>query len=135
MSVACLSCLLPVSRNNKFVCHSSNIPWHQLPAEEHVDEGIKIVMKHDKVYKKVDYWKKKAVIAKHDFFGQPNDNPKLFVLRGAGGGVHHAISVVRKIVFVSNLSQCLTLSKASLHGCCTCEAGFSKVHAVIQVLT
>ena len=103
-----------------------------LPAEEQLLAAIKIVKTHERVYKKIDYWRKEAVIAKHDFFGQPNDNPKLFVLRGADGGVHHAISVVRKIVFDSNLSQCLTLSKASFDWCCNCEGGFSKVHAVIQ---
>jgi hypothetical protein len=103
-----------------------------LPAEEQVQEAIKIVLKYDKVYKKVDYWKKEAVIAKHDFLGEPNDNPKLFVLRGNDGGVHHAISVVGRIIFDSNLGQCLTLSKASFDWCCGCDGGFNKVHKVLQ---
>jgi hypothetical protein len=103
-----------------------------LPAQEQLDEAIKIVKNHDRLYKKVDYWKKEAVIAKHDLLGQPNDNPKLFVLRGIDGGVHHAISVVGSIIFNSNLGQCLTLSKASLDWCCNCNGGFSKVHKVVQ---
>jgi hypothetical protein len=53
-----------------------------LPAQEQLDEAIKIVKDHDRLYKKVDYWKKEAVIAKYDLLGQPIDNPKLFVLRG-----------------------------------------------------
>ncbi len=36
--------------------------------------AIKIVKTHERVYTKIDYWRKEAVIAKHDFFGQPNDN-------------------------------------------------------------
>jgi hypothetical protein len=100
-----------------------------LPAEEQLEAAINIVKTHDK---KIDYWRKESVIAKHDFFGQPNGNPKLFVLPGVDGGVHHAISVVRKIVFDSNLSRCLMLSKALFDWCCNCDGGFSKVHAVIQ---
>jgi hypothetical protein len=85
-----------------------------LPAEAQLDKAIKIVKNHDKVYRKVNYWKKEAVIAKHYLLGQPNDNPKLFVLRGFDGGVHHAILVVGRIIFDSNLGQCLMLSKALL---------------------
>ena len=103
-----------------------------LPAQEQLDEAIKIVKNHDRLYKKVDYWKKEAVIANHDLLGQSNDNPKLFVLRGIYGGVHHAILVVGSIIFDSNLGQCLTLSKASLDWCCNCNRGFSKVHMVVQ---
>ncbi len=103
-----------------------------LPAEAQLDEAIKIVKNHDMVYKKVDYWKKEAVIAKHDLLGQPYNNPKPFVLRGFDGGVHHAISVVGRIIFDSNLGQCLTLSKALLDWCCNCNGGFSKVHKVVQ---
>jgi hypothetical protein len=103
-----------------------------LPAQEQLYEAIKIVKNHDRLYKKVDYWKKEAVIVKHDLLGQPNDNPKLFVLRGIDGGVHHAISVVGSIIFDSNPGQCLTLSKASLDWCCNCQGGFSKVHKVVQ---
>jgi hypothetical protein len=103
-----------------------------LPAQEQLDEAIKIIRNHDRLYKKVNYWKKEAVIAKHDLLGQLNDNPKLFVLRGIDGGVHHAISVVRIIIFDSNLGQCLTLSKASLDWCCNCNGGFSKVYKVVQ---
>jgi hypothetical protein len=103
-----------------------------LPAQEKLDEAIKIVKNHDRLYKKVDYWKKEAVIAEHDLLGQPNDNPKLFVLRGIDGGVHHAISVVDSIIFDSNLGQGLTLSKASLDWCCNCHGGFSKLHKVVQ---
>jgi hypothetical protein len=102
-----------------------------LPAQEQLDEAINIVNNHDRLYKKDDYWKKEAVIAKHYFFGQLNDNPKLFVLRGIDGGVHHAILVVRSYIFDSNLGQCLTLSKASLDWCCNCNVGFSKVHKVV----
>jgi hypothetical protein len=51
-----------------------------LPTQEQLNEAIKIVRNHDRSYKKVDYWKKEAVIAKHDLLGQPVDNPKLFVL-------------------------------------------------------
>jgi hypothetical protein len=40
-----------------------------LPAQEQLDEAIKIVKNHDRLYKKVDYWKKEAVIAKHDLLG------------------------------------------------------------------
>jgi hypothetical protein len=76
-----------------------------LPAQEQLDEAIKIVKNH---------------------------NPKLFVLRGIDGGVHHAISVFGSIIFDSNLGQCLTLSKASLDWCCNCHGGFSKVHKVVQ---
>jgi hypothetical protein len=84
-------------------------------------------------YKKANYWKKEAVIAKHDLLGQPNDNPKLFVLCGSDGGVHHAISVVGRIIFdSSNLGQSLTLSKALLDWCYNCNGGFSKVHQVVQ---
>jgi hypothetical protein len=89
-----------------------------LPAQEQLDEAIKIVKNHDRSYKKVDYWKKEAAIAKHDLLGQPDDSPKLFVVSGIDGGVHHAILVVRIIIFDSNLGQCLTLSKASLDWCC-----------------
>jgi hypothetical protein len=104
-----------------------------LPAQEQLDEAIKIVKKHDRLYKKVDYWKKEAVIAKHDLLGQPSDNPKLFVLCGVDGGVHHVISVVGStIIFDSNLGQGPTLSKASLDWCCNCNGGFSKVHKVVQ---
>jgi hypothetical protein len=103
-----------------------------LPAQEQLDKAITIVRNHDSSYKKVDYWKKEAVIAKHDLLGQPNDNPRLFVLRGIDGGVHHAISVVGSIIFDSNLGQCLTLSNASLDWCCDCNGGFSKVHKVVQ---
>jgi hypothetical protein len=103
------------------------------PAEAQLDEAIKIVKNHDTVYKMADYWKKEAAIAKHDLLGQPNDNPKLFVLNGFDGGVHHhAILVVGRIIFYSNLGQCLTLSKASLNWCCNCKGGFSKVHKVVQ---
>ena len=97
-----------------------------------LDEAIKIVKNHDRLYKKVEYWKKEAVIAKHDLLGQPNDSPKLFVLRGIDGGVHHAILVAGSIIFYSNLGQCLTLSKASLDWCCNCNGGFSTVHKVVQ---
>jgi hypothetical protein len=45
-----------------------------LPAQVLLDEAIKIVKNHDRLYKKVDYWKKEAVIAKHDLLGQLNDN-------------------------------------------------------------
>ncbi len=103
-----------------------------LPAGEQLKAAIKMVKNHEKVYKKVDYWKKEAVIARQDCLGQPNDNPKLFVLRGVDGGVHHAISVVGQFIFDSNLRQCLTLSKASLDWCCNCDGGFSKLHTVIQ---
>jgi hypothetical protein len=96
-----------------------------LPVQEQLDEAIKIVKNHD-------YWKKEAVIAKHDLLGQPNPNPKLFVLCGIDGGLHHTISVVGSIIFDSNLGQCLTLSKASLDWCCNCNRGFSKVHKVVQ---
>jgi hypothetical protein len=82
-----------------------------------LDEAIKIVKNHDRLYKEVDYWKKEAAIAKHDLLGQQNNNPKLFVLRGIDGGIHHAILVVGSIIFDSNLGQCLTLSKASLDWC------------------
>jgi hypothetical protein len=102
------------------------------PAQEQLDEAITIVKNHDRLYKKVDYWKKEAVITKHDLLGQPNDNPKLFVLRGIDGGVHHTISVVASIVFDSKLGQCLTLSKASPDWCCNCHGGFSEVHRVVQ---
>jgi hypothetical protein len=104
-----------------------------LPAQEQLDKAIKIVRNHDRLYKKVDYyWKKEAVITKHDLLGQPNDNPQLFVLRGIDGGVHHAILVVGSIIFDSNLGQCLTLFKASLDWCCNCNGGFSKVYKVVQ---
>jgi hypothetical protein len=103
-----------------------------LPAQVQLDEAIKIVKNHDRLYKKVDYWKKEAVIAKHDLLGQPNDNPKLFVLSGIDGGVPHAILVVGSIIFDSSLGQCLTLSKVSLDWCCNCNGGFSKVHKVVQ---
>jgi hypothetical protein len=103
-----------------------------LPAQEQLDEAIKIVKNHDMLYKKANYWKKDAVIAKHDLLGQPNNNPKLFVLRGIDGGVHHVISVAGGIIFDSNLGQCLTLSKASLDWCCNCNGGFSTVHKVVQ---
>jgi hypothetical protein len=76
-----------------------------LPGQEQLDEAIKIVKNHDRLYKKVDYWKKEAVIANHDLLGQSNDNPKLFVLRGIYGGVHHAILVVGSIIFDSNLDS------------------------------
>jgi hypothetical protein len=55
------------------------------PAQEQLDKAIKIVKNHDKLYKTVDYWKKEAVIAKHDLLGHPNDNPKPFVLRPSMG--------------------------------------------------
>jgi hypothetical protein len=75
----------------------------------------------------VNHWKKEAVVAKHDSLGQPNDNPKLFVLCGLDGGVHHVILVVGRIVFDSSLGQCLALSRASFDWCCNCKGGFSKV--------
>jgi hypothetical protein len=50
------------------------------PAEEQLDKAIQIVKNHERIYKKVDYWKKESGIAKHDLLGQPNDNQKLFVL-------------------------------------------------------
>ena len=103
-----------------------------LSAQVQLDEAIKIVKNHDRLYKKVDYWKKEAVIAKHDLLGQLNDNLKLFVLRGIDQGVHHAISAVRSIIFDSHLGQCLTLSKASLDWCCNFNGGFSKAHKVVR---
>jgi hypothetical protein len=114
------------------VLASVAMKYCNLPAGEQLKAAIKTVKNHEKVYKKVDYWKKEAVIARQDCLGQPNDNPKLFVLRGVDGGVHHAISVVGQFIFDSNLRQCLTLSKASLDWCCNCDGGFSKLHTVIQ---
>jgi hypothetical protein len=92
-----------------------------LPAEEQLKAAIKIVKNLERIYKKVDYWKKEAVIAKHDLPSQPNDNPKLFLLRGIDGGVHDAILVVGRISFDSNLGQCLTLSEASFDWCWNCN--------------
>jgi hypothetical protein len=80
----------------------------------------------------VDYWKKEAVIVKHGLLVQRNDDPQLLVLHGIDGGVHHAISVVVRIIFDSNFGQYLTLSKASFDWCGNCKGGFSKVHKVIQ---
>jgi hypothetical protein len=51
-----------------------------LPAEEQLVKATQIVKNYGRLYKKVVYWKKEAVIAKHDLLGQPNDSPKSFVL-------------------------------------------------------
>jgi hypothetical protein len=103
-----------------------------LPAEEQLVKAMESVKTHGRLYKKVDYWKKEAVIAKQDLLGQPNDNPKVFVLREIDGGVHHTILVVGRIIFDSILGQCLILSKASLDWCCNCNRGFSKIQTVLQ---
>jgi hypothetical protein len=72
------------------------------------------------------------VTDKHDLVSQPNDELNFFVLRGIDGSVHHVISVVGRIIFLSNLGQCLTLSKASSYWYCNCNGRSSKVHKVEQ---
>jgi hypothetical protein len=84
------------------------------------------------VYKKLDYWKKQKVIAKQDFIGDPNDNPKLLVLGGCDGGVSHAVAVVGRTIFDSNLKKGLALSKEPLNWCCNCSDGLERVQTVIQ---
>jgi hypothetical protein len=39
-------------------------------AEEQLDKAIQIVKNHKRIYRKVDYWKKEAGIAKHNSLGQ-----------------------------------------------------------------
>ena len=90
-----------------------------LPAQEQLDEAIKIVKNHGRLYKKVNYWKKEGVIAKHDLLGQPHDNPKLFVLRGFDGGVHHAILVVGTIILTVTFDSVLPFPRPGLTGAAT----------------
>jgi hypothetical protein len=95
-----------------------------LPSEEQLKVAIAAIRQHEKVYKKLDYWKKQKVIAKHDFIIEPNNNPKLLLsLCGCDGGIQHAVSVVGRTIFDSNLKKGLTLSKESLDWCCNCIGG------------
>ena len=103
-----------------------------LPGDEQIKLAIAVIKKHDTVYKKMDYWKKPKTLASHDFIGQPNDNPKLFVLRGRDGGVQHAVSVVGSTIFDSNQTMGLSLCKESLDWCCSCPGGFDRMHTVVQ---
>ncbi len=103
-----------------------------LPSEEQFKRAIAAVRQHEKVYTKLDYWKKQKVIGKHDFIHDPNDYPKLLVLRGCDGGVQHAVAVVGRTIFDSNLKKGLTLSKESLDWCCNCSGGLDRVETVIQ---
>jgi hypothetical protein len=48
--------------------------------KEQLKASIRTVKNHESVYKEGKYWKKEAVIANHDLLGEPNDNPKVFVL-------------------------------------------------------
>jgi hypothetical protein len=103
-----------------------------LSADKQLEAAIAAVTKHETVYTKVDFWKKQKALARHDFIGKPNDNPKLLVLRGCDGGVQHAVSVVGSTIFDSNLKRGLPLSKESLDWCCNCNGGFSRVQSVVQ---
>jgi hypothetical protein len=103
-----------------------------LPSDEQLKSIIAAVRRHETVYKKVDYWKKQKVIARQDFIGEPNDNPKLLVLRGCDGGVSHAVAVVGRTIFDSNLKKGLALSKESLDWCSNCSGGLERVQTVLQ---
>jgi Fe2+ or Zn2+ uptake regulation protein len=92
-------------------------------AEEQLKRAIAAVRRHETVYKKLDYWKKQKVIAMHDFIDDPNDNLKLLVLRGCDGGVQHAVALVGRTIFDSNLKKGLKLSKELLDWCCNCSGG------------
>ena len=102
------------------------------PADDQLKAAIIAVKKHDRNYQKVDYWKKKKAIARYDVIGDPNENPKLLVLCGHDGGVQHAIAVVGRTIFDSNLRKGLTLSKESLYWCCNCNGGFQGVYTISQ---
>jgi hypothetical protein len=103
-----------------------------LSGEEQLNAAIAAVRAHEPLYKKVDYWKKQKVIERQDFLGEPNDNPKLLVLRGCDGGVQHAVALIGTTIFDSNREWGLTLSKESLDWCCNCNGGFSRVQTVVQ---
>jgi hypothetical protein len=103
-----------------------------MSADEQYKAVTAAIRKHETVYTKLDYWKKEKVTRRYDFIGEPNENPKLLVLRGCDGGTQHAVSVVGRIIFDSNLLNAMPLCKESLDWCCNCDGGFSQVQAVLQ---
>jgi len=101
-------------------------------ASSQLQAMIKAVKKDETVYKKVDIWKKEAVIARTNFLREPVEFPRVLVLRGVDGGVNHAVAVVGKIVFDSNRKKGMRLCKETFDWCCNCEGGFDRVQSAIQ---
>jgi hypothetical protein len=79
---------------------------------------------------KNNYWRKHELRAKQrtldewDILNGRTPFPTLVVLLGGDGGQSHSVTVVNDLVFDSNCTHAMRLSKETLDWCCNCQAGF-----------
>jgi hypothetical protein len=93
-------------------------------ARAQLDLLVKLIKEKSPYYKKYELRAKESKVAEWDILNSKNMWPTLVVLRGADGGQSHSVTIVNGLVFDSNCSNAMSLSKATLDWCCNCVGGF-----------
>jgi hypothetical protein len=90
------------------------------------------------VKEKSTYWRKHQLRTKQkkiellDILHVRSPMPTLVVLLGADGGQSHSVTLVNDLVFDSNCTHAMRLSKHTLDWCCNCPGGFVRAVYVLR---
>jgi hypothetical protein len=93
-------------------------------ARAQLDLLVKLVKDKSPYFRKHELRSKESKVAEWDILNSKNMCPTVVVLRGADGGQSHSVTIVNGLVFDSNCSNAMNLSKATLDWCCNCKGGY-----------
>ena len=101
-------------------------------AHAQLDILVKLVREKSKYFRKYELRAKKNKVAEWNILQKKSPWPTLVVLLGADGGMSHSVTIVNNLVFNSNCSYAMDLSKKTLDWCCNCNGGFERATFAVR---
>jgi hypothetical protein len=103
-----------------------------LSAGAQLDGLVRLVKEKSTYFKKFELRAKQNEIEEWDILNKKSPWPTVVVLLGSDGGMSHTVTIVNDLVFDSNCSYAMRLSKETLDWCCNCKGGYDRANYAVR---
>ena len=103
-----------------------------MSARAQLDTLIQLVISKSTYFKKYELRAKQSKIEEWDILNRKTSLPTVVVLLGSDGGMNHTVTVVDGLVFDSNCSYAMRLSKKTFDWCCNCKDGYNRATYAVR---
>jgi hypothetical protein len=101
-------------------------------ARSQLDQLARVLKRQSSYFRKYELRAKESKVNEWDIVNLQSPWPTVVVLLGCDGGQSHSVTLVGDLVFDSNCTHAMRLSKETLDWCCNCETGFKRASFALR---